>query len=439
MTKIEELLNRKQGQINQLQPPMDLEVRLMGALQKARSGRKVHRSQQLKIAALLIMVVLGSWQSDTLAYYGKKLIGYETVMDLNLQELNELGKGQSINKSYRFDNDIQITLDGILMDDNQLLTFFTISDPGGDVADIDVGPELVMQGKRGSYNLNYAQGQINDAGTEIKYMASFAPPGFLDNKLKFCFSVLASGGPETAQIPFTLDRDKAMGHTLKRNLDWTIAVDGEKIRVQSITATPTVTVIKGVVQTPLELAWDQVKGERIRPNGVSISLIANGHPLTTQSSGMSTDFRGITFHQEFEPLPAKLESLQLRVESFKADHDVDTTVPISRSDENQRVVIKGQSIMIEEVRQDGQDTFLTLTTEEGVVLTRVHLVADGQRLSLEETTDDKYNKTSHGEVMHTRTLHFLGAGQEMSLDIQRMIYEEKCEETLEIPLDRRVK
>lgn len=43
---------------------------------------------------------------DTLAFYGKKLIGYESVMNGTLKELNQLGKGQIIGKSHTFSRGI---------------------------------------------------------------------------------------------------------------------------------------------------------------------------------------------------------------------------------------------------------------------------------------------------------------------------------------------
>lgn len=46
---------------------------------------------------------------DTLAFYGKKLIGYESVMNGTLKELNQLGKGQIIGKSHTFSRGIWST------------------------------------------------------------------------------------------------------------------------------------------------------------------------------------------------------------------------------------------------------------------------------------------------------------------------------------------
>ncbi len=75
---------------------------------------------------------------DTLAYYGKKLIGYDMVMNGTLQELNQLGKGQEIGEAYTFQNGVTLSLDGIMLDGNQLLAFYTLYDPRGTIGEIDL-------------------------------------------------------------------------------------------------------------------------------------------------------------------------------------------------------------------------------------------------------------------------------------------------------------
>jgi len=58
---------------------------------------------------------------------------------------------------------------------------------------------------------------------------------------------------------------------------------------------------------------------------------------------------------------------------------------------------------------------------------------DEQRVSLEQTNMDKYDKLKDGTIIHTRTLRFLGTGNELELDVQRMTYTKNYQEMLEIP------
>lgn len=50
---------------------------------------------------------------------------------------------------------------------------------------------------------------------------------------------------------------------------------------------------------------------------------------------------------------------------------------------------------------------------------------------------DKYDKLPDGRVIHTRTLEFLGSGDKLELNVQRMIYSQNYDLIFEIPPSRR--
>lgn len=60
---------------------------------------------------------------------------------------------------------------------------------------------------------------------------------------------------------------------------------------------------------------------------------------------------------------------------------------------------------------------------------------DGKKVSLEQTIMDKSDKLLDGTIIHTRTLRFLGTGDVLELDVQRMTYSKSNHEMLEIPID----
>lgn len=120
---------------------------------------------------------------------------------------------------------------------------------------------------------------------------------------------------------------------------------------------------------------------------------------------------------------------------MQADYDVDQTLSLTPAGLNQRAVIRGQQIVVDQVQEADGQTFVTFTTEDSVVLSRVCLIADDRSVPLEEIIDHRHEKTSAGPVMHTRTMRFSGTGEELLLDIQRMTYAQPCHRTLPIPLD----
>ncbi|MGI6227572.1 MAG: DUF4179 domain-containing protein, partial [Peptococcales bacterium] len=133
MTEIEDMLRKQGEKIYQIEAPPEMEERMRLALENSSRRKRIRKMWFPKVAVLFMILFLFSSQIDTFAYYGKKLLGYDQVMTGTLRELNELGSGQTIGKSCSFKNGVSITLDGIMLDDNQMLVFYTMKDPRGTV------------------------------------------------------------------------------------------------------------------------------------------------------------------------------------------------------------------------------------------------------------------------------------------------------------------
>ncbi|AGA69925.1 hypothetical protein Desdi_2502 [Desulfitobacterium dichloroeliminans LMG P-21439] len=437
MKTIEDLFETSKAQMDRIQVPDELEIRLRNALEEAEQKPMPfyqRYTRQLKIAVALVFVLLVSFNYDAIASYGKQLFGYDQVMDGTLRELNNLGKGQLIGKSNTFANGVSLTVDYVMLDENQLLLFYTVKDPDGDVDDA-LSPFVSLKGFLGESRFNGSQGLINDEESEIKYIASFEPPPPLARKLTLNFALDNQVISTPAEISFVLDRNTAMGHTLKKELNQVIKVDETNITVESILASPTQTVIRGSAQGIIGLALDTVSGERFRPRDLSFRLIANSIEVERQGGGMSTDLKGITFHRDFNALPAPLNDLKLELVSFGADHDVNQRFKLQTGKENQTLDVLGQNVEINEIVVREEETLITLTSEESVILTKVYLVADGKQIALEETIDDQYDKSSDGIIKHQRTLRFLGMGEGLELDVKSMTYRSTYNEVINIPLD----
>ena len=437
MEKIERMLRERKEALDELAVPRELGGRLAGALEGHESVKRRSKRWLIKVAAVCLAVVLVGYNFNTLAFYGKQLIGYDQIMTGTLRELNELGKGQLIGESHGFADGVSITLDGIMLDDSQLLAFYTVHDPRGDVNSINLYPQSHMKGFFGRYFMSGGQGQGNEEQTEMKWMMSFEPPFFLERTLHFSFAYRGSDNSlEEGVISFKLDRAQAMGSTLKKTLNQTVALEHTKVNFESILASPTRTVIYGSMQNILGLARDQIKGQRFRPNMLTMRLIANGEEvITQQGGGMSTDMRGITFEQSFDALPADLKSLHIQIDSVSVDRDVNETVSLDKDAKNNRLEILGQAVEINDIYTTNGDTFVTITTEESTVLTRVFLMVDGDKIGLERAVTDGRDKLTDGSILHTRTLHFPGAGEELALLIERMTFTELYNVRLEIPVD----
>lgn len=140
MNNIEKLLNEEKEKIDKIEIPNNIEEKLRTALNEipVRKKKRFH----MRAVAIIIIVLLLSYNMDTLAFYGKKFIGYDSVMNGSLERLNEMGKGQLINKSHTFSDGVEVVLDGVMLDDNNIVVFYTINDPDGDVLNKHINTTL---------------------------------------------------------------------------------------------------------------------------------------------------------------------------------------------------------------------------------------------------------------------------------------------------------
>lgn len=435
MKTIEDELKKGKTSLDQLEVPEELELKLRNALVKAKPRRRAGWQIRLVVACLALFMI--SYNFDTFAYFGKKLVGYDNVMSGSLKELNELGKGQLIGNSYTFKNGVLFTLDGIMIDESQLFAFYSLRDPTGQVDVEQMNHHIQIEGTWGQYYMESGRGELNEAKNQINWVASFKPPFFLEKKMHVKLSLTGNGRSkaEEGEIIFSIDRKKAMGYTLKKGINETLKVEGTKVSLESIVASPTRTVINGSIQNIFDLAMDQIKEERIRPKIVSIKLLANGQVVPEQGSQMRTDLKGITFRYFYDALPDQLNTVQIVVESLLADYDVKQQVALEENGRKQQLQILGQDIEVNKVYQSRGSTYVTITTEETTVLTRVYLIVDGKRIELQETITNEMQKLADGKILHIRTLQFPATGKSYQLDIERMTSVKEYNKIIDIPVN----
>lgn len=434
--EIEELLRAKGEKHREIPVPENLETRLHNALEERGVPRKKRQGNWFfKAVAMLLITIIIGYNFNTLAYYGKRIIGYDNIMNTALKELNNLGKGQIIDMSHTFEDGSSVTLDAVMIDENQMLIFYTIKDPKGAAADLNLRADHFVKGLGRRYVAKHGQGEISEDGTEIRWVSSYAPPGFWDRSLSLKFFLQEDGHSEETEMVFKIDREKAMGATLKKSLNIAIKQKETKVQFNTISASPTNTVIEGKLQNTLELLKDHIMGERLRPKAIEFSLIANGEVLRQQAGGMSTNEKGISFRWEFDALPKDLKSLALQIDSVTVDHDVDVSLSIDETTKEKTLEILGQNIVINQLYKEEGATHITISSQEDVLLSRVYLMVDGKRVSLKNTTMEDHIKTESGEIFFTRTLNFPEEGEEYQFIIKSISFMEKYNETIDILID----
>lgn len=67
------------------------------------------------------------------------------------------------------------------------------------------------------------------------------------------------------------------------------------------------------------------------------------------------------------------------------------------------------------------DTYITITTDENTLLSKVYLYIDGEKVDLKETIP---------KINNTRTLKFEGTGEDLVLSIERIKYNKSYNEII---------
>ncbi|MFZ7132310.1 MAG: DUF4179 domain-containing protein [Eubacteriales bacterium] len=433
MSKIEKLLYKEK--IDSIEAPDEMYSTLSNSLNMKTDMKSKPRISYKTAAVILIICILVGYNINTLAYYSKKLMGFDNVMNATLQNLNELGKGQNLMKTIMIDNDVEITLDGVMLDDNNFIVFYTINAPKGNVDQVYDKLNVSLSGFSGPIIQNHGTGESNESGTQMKWMVYYETPSIFVNKITFHVQYTGNSVTDTREISFRLDRNKAMGHILEKKINKQFQIYNGNITVKKLIASPTSTKLKGEIQNIFQLGMDQISGERLRPGELDMRLYADDKEVSPQGSSMSTDFRGITFSFNYDALPKNLKSLHIKLTHFISDQDVHEEIPLKIGADNQNISILDNIVNINDVYNSNGQTFVSVTSDESTLLSKVFLMMDDEKVPLEKTISEELIKEKDGNILKTRTLVFNGMGTENTLSIVSITFKRIYNEVMDIDLD----
>ncbi|SES05953.1 protein of unknown function [Gracilibacillus ureilyticus] len=299
MSSAKQHIRQKKDQLQKTHAPAELEDRLRERLNKQPTRRPKRNGIILRsVAALIIVSLLIGYNYQSLAYYGKKIIGYDHITSDTLQHLNDLGMGQVVNKSITFEDGVRFTIDGVIVDDNQLVMFYTMESPQS----IEEHPELDHQPTRitgflTDSNHESGVGEISEDGKVMKGTHSFEPPNGFAKELTVEFFFTSD------TLTFSYDPSKAMGHSIKQPINEKITLDDGHLTFKTITASPTLTRITGSGNKAL---IENIDFEQMR-------LLVNGEEISQFGTGYSTGITGTTFEMKFDALPTDYEELAIEL------------------------------------------------------------------------------------------------------------------------------
>jgi hypothetical protein len=428
MKNIEEILNLKKLEIDNIEVPEELEGRLRNALhlvevETNKPTQKLYWLLRHKVmaAVILFMILISGLNYDVFAFYGKKILGYDQVTSGSFKKLNELGKGQEINESYKFKNGTEVIVDGVMFDKNKLSIMYSIKGESKEkIQDLSM---LSLRGIFKTYNKSNGRGIMSDDGKEIKWIHNFEPPSILDRNVTFTFRSNADdiSKGEKGKIRFKINMDKAIKREVNSVINKTIEAQGVKYNFTTLSATQMSVLIDGTIQVNSEEGKELFGGPI---NGVRRYLkvelletyIKNGNPITEiiqeMGSSKGSSNNEIKFQYVFDGLKPNIKSLTLNVLSTDDMRFIDKNININISTKNERVVQDSEELLIKEVKEEDGNTIVTFIGQEDVIFDTALFIGEVQVKELEMNSkiiDDK------GRKVLEKTYKFEGTAKDMNL------------------------
>ena len=373
----------------------------------------------------------GIYNYDVFAYYGKKILGYDEVAIGSLKELNESGRGQEINESYKFKNGTEVILDGVMIDDNKLVAMYTIK---GD--SIEKVEGISINSFKGIWN--YYQkggcGKSTEDRKEIKWIMDFDPPKAFDTRLTFNIYSTANdiSRGEVGTISFKLDRNKAVKRMVKLKVNEVVDFQGIKYNFTSLSASQMSVVLEGNIKVNSQKDKNIFSYDGLNPNRASRNLnielwesyVKDGKTITekieTNRWGNSSGAGGIKFEYEFDGLKPNVQKLILKVVKTEDMKEIGRTIEVNSQTKNVRIVPGTEELIIKDVKEQDGNTVVTFIGEKDIAFETALDIEGKQAITLEETS--KIVQINGKESLE-KIYKFEGNGKNMSMLFKALTHE----------------
>jgi len=417
---IEDVLNSQKVELQKLQAPEELEDRLRTALNKT-TLQKIRINKGF-IAAAIAFVLLFSYNFDTLAYYSKKMMGYETIAQGSISELNEEGAGQEIQRSHTFSNGVEVLLEGIMFDENELVAFYKIQSTGLNIDEISLLMEINGLNPI-RYSARGGSGVHIDNQTQF-WVHSFEAPKFYEKWLSLDITMLAhNNSSEQGSIKFTLDRSKAMKRIVKQDIGKQVEIENLEINFLTLTASRLNTTIGGLIE-PLQTnsqgvrVWESKEQPTLKFDifvddafydtayvGVNFS---NKKEFKTEVRGLPLEFNGIDFRN--------FRLVQMKMADNSVDISFDT-----------RNLVVDEDLIITRVYQEGDNTCIVIKSK-GIPI--MGLFRNDKQVKAVDESD--YSELPVSPKAVERVYRFEGQSPDMTLMFKVINYTQYADDTTKV-------
>lgn len=425
MSKVEKRLVNGKKFMDSIKAPENMELRLKVALDRATVKRKKHRAPLwiTSVAVLFLSFFIG-YHYNAVAFYGKKLFGFDEVMSGKLKELNEQGLGQIVDQEKVLKDGNRLIVDGVMADENQLIVYYTVKNSDG------IDPEYLLSPIEITGFLTKSIGggtmSLSEDGTELKGVFSFEPVSPFAKQLTMHYRENYEDGQMSGgSITFSYNPNEAFKTVMKQSLKKTFKVDKGTISFNTITATPTMTVIEGTMNVE--------NYDRVQSSLDGIELMANGETINLIGSGRQTGLTGTKFDIKFDTLPEQLDSLKLVMKKFVGYQTVDEQISLVEAGD-EPFTVGDKELFVKEVSKTTDGVTITIATDEDVMLEGVSIDGKAGNTPLKTTLNQTYIEHGSGRMLKERTLLFDTEIEPDVLLIEGMHYMKVYDHEFDIPI-----
>ncbi|AIQ14016.1 DUF4179 domain-containing protein [Paenibacillus durus] len=431
MKTIEERLQEHKQTLNIVQAPSELEGRLRNALEHVPTKKRNMNRAMTWVAssAAALLLIVGTYQYPAFAYYGGKLFNKIELMSLSFSKVAEQGYGQTVNKSKTLDDGTVITINGVIADDNALLMYYTIDRPAGSVF-TDNGLFLYGVGKMQGFltDSDPKEGSGGNSKDETQYegVYKFEPVSPFSRTLTVTFSERLDNGEQASYpISFKFEANKAMKSMLEEDISKSVPVDQGTVRYDSITASPTSTIVKGHYEMDDE-GYPRFPGKT--------KLYVNGAEV--KSLGMRS-YRFGEFELEFDVLPTdKMETIEIVLENFAGYQKVEEPISLA-SPSDQSIKIGNEKIWIRSVTKTDTGYDIVIAGKQFTILETEDLSvqAGGIVIPVSSISSSRPWDLKNGNILWEQTYSFNTMEEPERLLLDGFHYIKTYDKTISIPID----
>lgn len=435
MTTIEEKLEEHKQFKNRVQTPSDLEDRLRLALHKApNKKRRLNRAFiAVASAAAVFILVIGAYQYPAFAYYGGKLFNKIELSSLSFSEVAEQGYGQAVNKSKTLEDGTVITISGVIADDNAFLMYYSIDRETGSVFNEDSSYRYIVENINGFMTDSDPQeGNGNYSKDESHYegVYRFEPVSPFSRTLTVTFSETLSNGERAAYpISFNFEANKAMKSIIKQDISKSVAVDQGTVYYDSITASPTSTIVRGHYEMEDEM-YPRFLG--------ATSLYVNGTEV--KAWGIESDHSGgagiAGFKLEYDVLPTdKLETIELVLDNFSGYQKVEQPISLA-SPSDQSIPLGNEKLWIRSVSQTDTGYNIVVARKQFTILEsdKLSVQANGNIVPVASISSSRPWELDNGNTLWEQTYSFNTKDKPEFLLLDGFYYIKAYNKTISIPV-----